>query len=1097
MKYPHLFIIHATTFLAGIILAIGLSAHAAGAAQQIETRYFSILYDDSGEFTAGEIAKFCDDVYENLMSRFDAFDDNPRVVCIVNDAVDMANGYAIYFQNTITIYATSMDFELRGQSNWLRNVFVHEMTHMIALKKASKGPINYLQISGGKYNENPDIGVNAYLYHLSQPNWFSEGVAQLGAETYGSDRWDTHRDMLLRAAWKEDALLSFDEMSVLSGQTGMDAEMVYNQGYAMIRYIRDTYGYDTIVDINNTGAWFDYKPLIKEKLGLSANKLYDNWRMSLDERYKAFAERDYSEGIEIVDNGSTDYFPSVSPDGRYLTWMSNRDGDYAILDLMLTDLQTGDTRMLVENVEYRPSWSHDSRRIVYTRRPKKYPNFLDIFTYDIMADQERRISRQIRAKDPCFSPGDSLIVFVHNEGGNNALAMVTDRGTDLRYLSTTHDGTQFYRPSFSPDGKQIVFGVFKQDYDRDIAVIDSDSPTWKYHWDIEDTTSAYSDSTSFADGSNFEILLSTPADERDPVFLHDGTGIVYTSDRTGVFNLYRLDFATGRTTRFTDVYGGAFSPCPDSSGNVYYVQYKAKNFSIYRTNVAERLESLSPDNEERDYLIQPEKFDPTDHFPASTITRKRILNAVVPKIDIGPSFIGSQFGLDVVDVGADVYVSDLLGHDAISFGGSVGKNRNEEVSLNSDIEVFYQRRLVPVTSSNYTHSPMLFAGGSRTVINNLIPRLEGDIDSVYYADLSSLGYADVLHDVSQHVTVDDLYRHEFRRMNAGVFVPLARRHALRLEAGLRSYSETVSRDQRVTDNSTFIWERNNITDEVSGAGETYTDEIRFLTDMEYFTSRELSLTYTFGRIEPAADADLMPQGTSAFFRVTHMRATVADSLIDQPLYFVPVGLNQNLSTALGTYNPDPFLDELRPFKRDYDINEYLGLFQHNHKIPILKHVISGMAFVGYRDLQLKDVSKGEGSGYNWPLKFYLGGSSMLSGYPYFSFWGSKFAYTRFDYMFPIARRIGKTFGGFHVQRLYGTAFFEAGNTWNFKTLKWENFDGSFKKDVGVELRLKTIWFYRFNAYLTARIVWPLDQLDRDSSYRDLRDPQRYYFGLTM
>lgn len=1090
--------IKVTTYLASILLVIGLSVNVANAAQQIETRYFSILYDESGEFTAGEISKFCDDVYENLMSQFDAFDDNPRVVCIVNDAVDLANGYAIYFQNTITIYATSMDYELRGQSNWLRNVFVHEMTHMVALKKASKGPINYLNISGGKYNENPDLSVNAYLYHLSQPNWFSEGVAQLGAETYGSDRWDTHRDMLIRAAWKEDALLSFDEMAVLSGRTGMESEMVYNQGYALLRYMRDTYGYDTIVDINNTGALFDFKPLIKEKLGISSKILYENWRASLDERYKAFRDREFSEGLEIVDEGSTDYFPAVSPDGRYLAWLSNRDGDYAILDLMLTDLDTGETYKLVERVEYRPSWSHDSRTIVYTKRPDKFPNFLDIFTYDITTDRERRISRQIRAKDPCFSPGDSLIVFVRNEAGNNSLAMITSRGTNLRYLSATHDGTQFYRPSFSPDGKRIVFGVFKQDYDRDIAVIDSDSPTWKYNWDIEDSTSAFSDSTSFAEESNFEILLSTPADERDPAFLLDGSGIVYASDRTGVFNLYRLDFATGRTTRITDVYGGAFCPSSAPNGDVYYAQFKARDFSIYRVNVADLIESLSPDNEEREYLIQPERFDPTDHFPATTITRKRILNAVVPRVNVGPSFIGSQFGLDVIDVGADVYVSDLLGHDSISFGGSVGKNFEKDVPLNSDFEVYYQRRLVPVTSSNYTHSPILYGSGIRSVVNYLNPLLDGDADSVYYADLPDLGYADVLHDVSRHVTVDDLFRYEFRRYNSGVYVPLARRHALRLEAGYRQYYLTATRDQRIADNSTFIWDGNDITDEVPEAGAVRTDDIRILTDMEYFNSKELSLTYTYSRNIPAADSDLMPQGTTALFRFTHMRTTVTDSLVGQPEYYVPVGIYQDLSMALGTYNPDPLLDELRPFDKHYDVNEYLGLFKHNHKLPIVDHVLSGLFFVGYRDLQLKDIQKGEGSGYNWPLKFYLGGANMMSGYPYFSFWGSKFAYTRFDYMFPIARRIGKTFGGFHVQRLYATAFFEAGNTWNFKKLTWGNLEeGTMKKDVGVELNLKTIWFYRFNAYLTVRVAWPLDQLDKNSSYRDLRDPQRYYFGLTM
>ena len=220
------------------VLMFVITPLSAVAVQQLDTTYFTIIYEESGEYTAGEIAKFCDEVYEKLMARYNSFTDDPRVLCIVNDAVDLSTGYAVYFQNTITIYATNMDFELRGQTNWLKNVFVHEMTHMIALKKAAKGPVNFISIGGGKYNDNPDVNVDIVLYHLSQPGWFYEGSAQLGAESFGSEHWDTHRDMLLRSAWMENSLLTLDEMSSLSGKKAVDAEMVYNQGYSILNQRR-------------------------------------------------------------------------------------------------------------------------------------------------------------------------------------------------------------------------------------------------------------------------------------------------------------------------------------------------------------------------------------------------------------------------------------------------------------------------------------------------------------------------------------------------------------------------------------------------------------------------------------------------------------------------------------------------------------------------------------------------------------------------------------------------------------------------------------------------------------------------------------------
>lgn len=1080
-----------------ILISVTSMPHNSRALNQIDTKYYTIIYDQNGEYTAGEIAKFCDEIYEQLMARYDAFTDNPRVMCIVNDAVDMANGYAIYYQNTITIYATNMDFELRGQSNWLKNVFVHEMTHMIALKKAAKGPINYLALGIGRYNRNPDVQAMTILYHLSQPAWFSEGTAQVGAETFGAERWDTHRDMVLRSAWYEHTLLSLDDMTVLSGQKEMEAEMVYNQGYSLVQYIRDKYGYDKVVELNNECGLFDFNPTVHKVLGVTYRELYNDWIKILDARYAVFRNRNFDEGKLVVDKGSMDYFPVVSPDGRYLAWLSNRGKDYAMMDLMLKDLSTGKTRVLVKEVDYRISWSHDSKKLLYVKRPPLRPNFYDIYSYTINSEKEDRISRQMRARDPSFSPGDSLVVFIRNEGGNNAVAIINTNGTNLRYLTSTHDGTQFYKPSFSPDGSKIVFGIYRQNLDRDIGIIDAEVTSYRYNWDISDSTKGYSDSTSFAKKSNFRILVGSVNDERDPWFLPDGSGIVYTSDRTGVFNIYMLDFNTKRVVRLTDVCGGAFCPSVSGDGMIHYAGYKTGNFSIYRTFLKNELEKTELAMVERNYLTQPKQFDIKEHFNISPFTKKRIVNAILPVINIGPSFIGSRFGLNVFNVGVESYISDLLGQDAFIAAGSVGRNLKEDTPLNTNIELFYQRKMVPITSSTYTHSPTLYMGASRWVINNYINRFEGEADSVYFADMSNYGLDNVLHDLYQDMSIADIYRHEFRYYNIGVQLPLAPRHSLAFETSFRQYYETLNRNSEYQDHSKFYMGGLDITDEITGAGEKSVYETRFFNDLEYFRSGEFSVNYSYYTIEPESDSDISPKGTAIMARMRHMLTEHADSLVEQVKLYVPLGMYSDGSFAISSYVPDEFLDEYRPYKKRIDINEYILYVQRNQGLPYLRHVLNGIVFMGYKDISLKDVYKGEGSGYNWPLKYYLGGAYILSGYPYFSFWGTKMFYSRFNYVFPIRHKIGKNIIGVHFQRLYGSAFFEAGKTWNFSRLSMDNLKkGSFKRDAGFELRLKMIGFYRLPIYLTASIVWPLDDLDK-SPYREQRDARRYYFGLQM
>lgn len=1080
-------------FLAVFLLA--LASGASGAVQQVETKYFTIVYDENGEYTAGEIAKFCDEIYENLMSRYDSFTDDPRVLCVVNDAMDLANGFAIYFQNTITIYATNMDYELRGQTNWLRNVFVHEMTHMIALKKAAKGPVNFISLGGGKYNDNPDLEVDVAWYHLSQPGWFSEGTAQVGAESFGSEHWDSHRAMLLRSAWFEDKLLTIGEMSSLAGKGSFDAEMLYNQGYSMVRFIKETYGYDRVVDMNNTSGFFDFNPTIKRVLNISPKQLYQDWRADLDRQYASFKNRRFVEGEKIADKGNADYYPVLSPDGAYLAWLSDRGRDYTITDLMLKDMRTGKVKRIVKNVDYRVTWSHDSSKLLYVRRPERSPRFYDIYTYEVAQGKERRISKNMRARDPSFSPGDSLIVFVRNAEGNNTISVIDADGTGLRYLSATRDGMQFYMPSFSTDCSQILFSVYKQDMDRDIAVIDTQASTYRHHWEYADSTSGFSDSTSFAENSNFRLILASGADERDPCYLPDGSGIVYTSDRTGVFNLYRLDFATSKTTRLTDLYGGAFAPSVGSDGQVCYAGYKAKDFSIYQISLDSEIEKYEPIIEERDYFTQPKGFDLGEHFNVEPYRRKRILNAIVPTLTVGPSFIGSRFGLNVVDVGAQVYVSDLVGYDALILAGNIGMNYKEEVGLNNHAEFYYERAMVPVTSSKYSHAPRMYLGASRTVINNYIPRLEAVADSAYYGDIANNGFENVLHDLHAKFTIADIYRDEFRRYRLGVFVPLARRHSLRLEAGFRQYYETLKRNEKINDYSNFFLEGEKINDQIPGTGQTRSYDTRFFTDMEYFQSRELDVTYLYSRIDPSADMMIAPRGTSVMLRYRHMRSAVTDSLVDQPELYIPLGLNMDGSFALATYNPDPLLDELRPYRKNTDINEYMLIFQDYRKLPLWRHTFNTLLFAAYKDIYIRDYYKGEGSGYNWPLKYYLGGGNVLSGYPYFAFWGSKLFYSRFGYTFPVMSNIAKNFMGLTFQSLYGNVFFEAAKIWNFRRASMDELKkGAFKRDIGFELRSSTIAFYRLTTLIYARIVWPLDGMG-DS--RDENDARRFYFGLRM
>ena len=197
---------------------------------------------------------------------------------------------------------------------------------------------------------------------------------------------------------------------------------------------------------------------------------------------------------------------------------------------------------------------------------------MDLYEYDIASEQVTRLSRRLRAYLPSYSPDGKTIAFVHVEDGQNHLGVMPAAAREVRpdgtcllqgrrmkdcvkWLIRRHDGTLLGQPSFSPDGRQIVIDLY-HDNQQDVWMLDSD-------------------------GGNLHPLTWDRAEDRDARFTPDGKAVVYSSDRTGVFNIYRLDLASGRVVQLTNVLGGAFNPFITSSGDLLYSYFTSYGLRLY------------------------------------------------------------------------------------------------------------------------------------------------------------------------------------------------------------------------------------------------------------------------------------------------------------------------------------------------------------------------------------------------------------------------------------------------------------------------------------------------------------------------------------
>ena len=173
-----------------------------------ETDHFQIHFYEGSEGTAREGAFVAEKIYPFVTQLYE-YEPAEKTDIVFLDTDDISNGAAYYYDNKILIWATPMDFELRGSHRWLQNVITHEYTHIVSMQKSMKAglrfPGAYLQWVGYEDEKRKDVlygypntMVSYAIPGTSVPPWLAEGTAQYMYEGADWDNWDTHRDMILR-----------------------------------------------------------------------------------------------------------------------------------------------------------------------------------------------------------------------------------------------------------------------------------------------------------------------------------------------------------------------------------------------------------------------------------------------------------------------------------------------------------------------------------------------------------------------------------------------------------------------------------------------------------------------------------------------------------------------------------------------------------------------------------------------------------------------------------------------------------------------------------------------------------------------------------
>ena len=158
----------------------------------------------------------------------------------------------------------------------------------------------------------------------------------------------------------------------------------------------------------------------------------------------------------IFTEGSRNYHPRISPDGRLLAFDSDRDGERGVY----VSARDGSSARRVSGPGYGavPSWSPDMTHLAFIRAEPGRPRVWNLWLRDLSSGAMRRHTtyRSGQVWGASWFPDGRSFAYSHDE----QLVISHLDGRDDIVIDTPQRGRLVRTPAVSPDGRRVVFQVF-------------------------------------------------------------------------------------------------------------------------------------------------------------------------------------------------------------------------------------------------------------------------------------------------------------------------------------------------------------------------------------------------------------------------------------------------------------------------------------------------------------------------------------------------------------------------------------------------------------------------------------------------------------
>lgn len=621
----------------------------------ITTPHFRVSYHSGLDESAQRTATLLEAIHKRLTPQL-GWQPSEITEVVISDVTDSANGSATALPyNAVRLFASAPDdmSPLGEYDDWIAELTTHEYTHILHVDN----------ISGIPALMNAVLGKTSAPNQV-QPRWVLEGLAvALETEHTGGGRLrSSHFDMILRADVLEGRLARLDQISN-PARRWPTGNLWYLYGGAFIAWIADVYGPDTYgsvaTDYGKNPIPWGINRSIRRATGRTYTELFAGWQTHLEKKYAAqvaeVKRRGLREGTRITHRGrvaaAPRWVPACARSGQreeliYYVDDGHTPVGFWRVPLTARDQADEDDAELVakssgHNLSYEPSCGF----VFDTEAPsaRRY-YFNDLFRQPKGTRSERglrgsreRLTTGRRAREPDVSPDGRSVVYVTQRAGTTTLriADLTPEGNleHERILVPSARYEQAFGPRFSHDGKRLAYSVWTRGGYRDIRVVDVKT------------------------GKFWQVTRDVALDQQ-PSWSEDDRYLYFTSDRTGIANVYAYDMATATLRQVTNVVSGAYMPEASPDGKTLaYIGYSADGFDLYTLplDTSRFLEPVDPPGPR----ASPHPDPANRRWKVEAYNPLPTLRPHAYEIEHGPGAFGNT--LRLTTTGADV-----VGHHAFS-----------------------------------------------------------------------------------------------------------------------------------------------------------------------------------------------------------------------------------------------------------------------------------------------------------------------------------------------------------------------------------------------------------------------------------------------